>query len=86
MVSKADGRAEEDARVMPPLRPRHRSTRPFDEPVSTNPTGMDFEKRRLLITQVSGSTILAMMPSISDAIVTYDGEVVSHEGDTVYKL
>ncbi len=71
---------------MPGVRPKHRSSRPFDEPVSTNPTGMDFEKRRLLITQVSGSTIKAMMPSISDAIVTYDGEVVSHEGDTVYKL
>ncbi len=71
---------------MPGVRPRHRSTRPFDEPVSTNPTGMDFEKRRLLVTQVSGSTILALMPAISDAIVTYDGEVVSHEGDTVYKL
>ncbi len=71
---------------MPGVRPRHHSSRPFDEPVSTNPTGMDFEKRRLLITQVSGSTILAMMPSISDAIVTYYGEVVSHEGDTVYKL
>ncbi len=71
---------------MPGVRPKHRSTRPFDEPISTNPTGMDFEKRSLLITQVPGSTILAMMPTISDAIVTYDGEVVSHEGDTVYKL
>ena len=71
---------------MPPLRPRHRSSRPFDEPVSTNPTGMDFEKRRLLITQVSGSTILALMPAISDAIVTYYGEPVTKDGEVVYKL
>ncbi len=29
-------------------RPRHISTRPADEPVFTAPTGMDFEKRRLI--------------------------------------
>ncbi len=71
---------------MPPIRPHHRPTRPEDQPVHTNPTSMDFEKRQLLVTQVSGSTIKSMMPAISDAIVCYDGEVVSHEGDTVYKL
>ena len=71
---------------MPGVRPRHRSTRPFDEPVSTNPTGMDFEKRRLVVTQVSGSTVLAVMSTISNAIVTFDSRTVSHEGDTVYKL
>jgi len=29
-------------------RPRHRTTRPSDEPVYTSPTGMDFEKRRII--------------------------------------
>lgn len=31
------------------VRPRHRSTRPADEPISTSPTGMDFEKRRIVV-------------------------------------
>ncbi len=69
-----------------PLRPRRMSVRPSDEPIATNPTGMDFEKRRLVVTSVSGSTILALMPAISDSIVTFDGVVVNHGGDTVYKL
>ena len=30
-------------------RPRHRSTRPGDEPIFTNLTGMDFEKRRITV-------------------------------------
>ena len=30
-------------------RPRHSSTRPSDEPIFTSPTGMDFEKRRLIV-------------------------------------
>ncbi len=30
-------------------RPRHRSTRPADEPIFTSPTGMDFEKRRIIV-------------------------------------
>ena len=34
---------------MPPLRPRRRSTRPADEPIFTNVTGLDFEKRRLIV-------------------------------------
>ncbi|KKL86444.1 hypothetical protein LCGC14_1944670 [marine sediment metagenome] len=67
-------------------RPLHRSVRPFDEPVHTNPTGMDFEKRELLATQVSGSTVGGMIPTIADAIVVYDGVVISYGGDTVYKL
>ena len=71
---------------MPGVRPRHRSTRPADEPISTNPTGMDFEKRRPLFTQVPGSAIKAMMPSISDALVCYDGVAVTLDGDAVYKL
>lgn len=32
-----------------PLRPKRISTRPVDEPASTSPTGMDFERRRLYI-------------------------------------
>ncbi|KKN72610.1 hypothetical protein LCGC14_0408520 [marine sediment metagenome] len=68
------------------IRPRHTTTRPFDEPVHTNPTGMDFEKRELLVTQVSGSTVGGMMSTIADAIVVYDGVVISYSGDTVYKL
>lgn len=67
-------------------RPRHRSTRPADIPVHINPTGMDFEKRRLLVTQVSGSTVGSMMPTISRALVFYDGVAVSYDGDAVYKL
>ena len=31
------------------LRPKHRSIRPSSEPIHTSPTGMDFEKRQLLI-------------------------------------
>lgn len=31
------------------VRPRHRSTRPADEPIFTRPDGMDFEKRRLIV-------------------------------------
>ena len=34
---------------MPPLRPRRDSTRPGDVPIFTSPTGMDFEKRRLIV-------------------------------------
>ncbi len=30
-------------------RPRRRSTRPGDEPIFTNLTGMDFEKRRIIV-------------------------------------
>ena len=30
-------------------RPRHISTRPSDEPIFTSPTGMDFEKRRMVV-------------------------------------
>ena len=30
------------------VRPRHISTRPEDKPVFTSPTGMDFEKRRMI--------------------------------------
>ena len=42
------------------MRERHRSTRPADEPIFTSPTGMDFEKRRLIvppgiITVISGN-------------------------------
>lgn len=68
------------------IRPKRQSIRPESIPMSTSPTGLDFEKRRLLITQVDGSTILAMMGTISDAIVCYDGVVISYDGDTVYKL
>jgi len=68
------------------LRPRHTPSRPSDDPIFTNASGMDFEKRQLLVTQVAGSTIGSMMPTISNAIVCYDGVVVSHGGDTVYKL
>ena len=32
-----------------PIRPRHISRRPHDEPIFTNVTGMDFEKRRLIV-------------------------------------
>lgn len=31
------------------VRPRHRTTRPSDEPIFTSPTGMDFEKRRIIV-------------------------------------
>ena len=30
------------------VRPRHVSTRPEDTPIFTSPTGMDFEKRRII--------------------------------------
>lgn len=30
-------------------RPRHRSTRPADEPIFTRPDGLDFEKRRIIV-------------------------------------
>jgi len=30
------------------VRPRHRTTRPSDEPFFTSPTGMDFEKREMV--------------------------------------
>ena len=30
------------------VRKRHISTRPADEPIFTSPTGMDFEKRRMI--------------------------------------
>ena len=33
---------------MPKVRPRHISTRPEDKPIFTSPTGMDFEKRRMI--------------------------------------
>lgn len=67
-------------------RPRHRSTRPADVPVHISPTGMDFEKRRLLITQVAGSTIQSMISSISNAIVRYEDTTISHEDKVVYQL
>ena len=41
-------------------RPRHRSIRPVDEPIDTNPTGMDFERRRKYI---APSSILGYMIS-----------------------
>ena len=50
MVSEADGYTEGDAKVMPGVRPRHSSVRPVSEPITTSPTGMDFEKRQVLIT------------------------------------
>ena len=34
---------------MPGVRPRRRSTRPESQPIFTSPTGMDFEKRRLIV-------------------------------------
>ena len=34
---------------MSPLRPKRISSRPADEPIFTKPTGMDFEKRRLIV-------------------------------------
>jgi len=33
---------------MPKVRPRHISTRPEDKPIFTSPTGMDFERRRMI--------------------------------------
>jgi len=30
------------------VRKRHLSTRPSDEPIFTNPTGMDFERRKII--------------------------------------
>lgn len=33
---------------MPKVRPRHISTRPVDEPAFISPTGMDFERRRMI--------------------------------------
>ena len=69
-----------------PLRPRHRSTRPSDEPMSTRSVGMDFEKRELLVTQVAGTTILAVATPVASALVSYEDEVVSHDGSVVYKL
>lgn len=33
---------------MPKVRPRHISTRPEDKPIFTSPTGMDFEKRKMV--------------------------------------
>ena len=51
MVSAADRRIKKDGveRIMPGLRPRRRSIRPSSEPIFTSPTGMDFEKRRLIV-------------------------------------
>ena len=49
--------------VRPSLRPRHISRRPEDQPVHTNPTGMDFEKRKLFIP-----------PSFIDEIVLKGGD------------
>ena len=37
---------------------RRRPDRPQDEPISTNPTGMDFEKRRLVLSGSLGSSNL----------------------------
>ncbi len=31
------------------LRPNRKPTRPQDEPIFTSPTGLDFEKRRLIV-------------------------------------
>ncbi|MCK4414909.1 MAG: hypothetical protein KAY32_15350 [Candidatus Eisenbacteria sp.] len=33
---------------MPGVRPRHIPRRPADEPIFTSPTGMDYEKRRII--------------------------------------
>lgn len=45
------------------LRPRHRSTRPADESIHTNPSGMDFEKRRLHVP--AGSILNGMVDTVS---------------------
>lgn len=45
------------------VRPRHTSTRPQDEPVFTSPTGMDFEKRKMIFP-----------PSFIDEIVLKGGD------------
>jgi len=68
------------------VRKRHISTRPADEPISTSPTGMDFEKRELLVTQVAGVTVQAVASPVASAIVTYEDVAVSHNGSMVYKL
>ena len=48
---------------IPSMRPRRQSTRPGDEPIFTNVTGMDFEKRRLVVP-----------PSFIDLIVLKGGD------------
>ncbi len=71
---------------MPPLRPKRISVRPEDQPIHTSPSSMDFEKRRMVVASVSPSMVGAMMPTVSSALVFYDGVAVSHDGDAVYKL
>ncbi len=65
MVSEADGGVERDGveRIMPGLRPRRKSVRPESQPIFTSPTGMDFEKRRLIVP-----------PSFIDQIVLQGGD------------
>ena len=46
-----------------PMRPRHISRRPEDQPIYTNPSDMDFEKRRLFVP-----------PSFIDQIVLKGGD------------
>lgn len=41
------------------VRPNRRSTRPEDQPVYTSPTGMDFEKRRIVAPLGLGSSVLS---------------------------
>ena len=48
---------------MPGVRPRRRSTRPEDQPIFTSPTGMDLEKRRIIVP-----------PSFIDEIVLKGGD------------
>ena len=62
-------------------RPRHRSTRPVDEPVSTNVTGMDFEKRRLYIAPKS---IIGYMLSIPGYGMEYGSYGRSRYGRCLY--
>ena len=65
---------------------RRSSVRPQDEPIYTSPTGMDFEKRRLVVTSVSGQTVASLMPSIASAIVCFEDNVVSNDDSVVYQL
>ena len=67
---------------------KDKTGRPIDTPVGSglNVTGQDFEKRSLLLTQIPATTVNAMMPTISNALVCYEDTVVSHEDKVVYKM
>lgn len=67
---------------------RDNTGRPTDTPIGSgvNVTGQDFEKRSILLTQISATTVNAMMPAISNALICYEDTVVSHEDKVVYKL